>query len=45
MKEFERHTKIMGCIEQRSFEVNSGEITEVDKKLHHQNYNFSTYSR
>lgn len=34
MKEFRRHTKIMGCIEQRSFEVNSGEISEVDKKLH-----------
>ncbi|CAD8150354.1 unnamed protein product [Paramecium pentaurelia] len=45
MKEFRRHTKIMGCIEQRSFEVNSGEISEVDKKLHHQNYNFTSYSK
>ncbi|CAD8131983.1 unnamed protein product [Paramecium octaurelia] len=45
MKEFTRHTKIMGCIEQRSFEVNSGEISEVDKKLHHQNYNFTSYSK
>ncbi|CAD8057487.1 unnamed protein product [Paramecium sonneborni] len=45
MKEFRRHTKIMGCIEQRSFEVNSGEITDVDKKMHHQNYTFTTYSK
>ncbi|CAD8055487.1 unnamed protein product [Paramecium sonneborni] len=45
MKEFQRHTKIMGCIEQRSFEVNSGEITDVDKKMHHQNYNFTSYSK
>ncbi|CAD8138197.1 unnamed protein product [Paramecium octaurelia] len=44
MKEFRRHTKIMGCIEQRSFEVNSGEISEADKKLHNQNYNFTSYT-
>ena len=43
--EFQKHTDVLQTVENRSFEINTGELTETDKKLHGQNYSFESYSK